>query len=166
MCTQVRLFLPQDKIKYINKKGCQITVQFPDREVKISKKEYDEAQNYINNNSILRRNFGLADTVKKEIVNNYSNLQLIPVITMPMMNIQELIQSKGFILINKNINKDNSGGSNENLLVDNENNGLIQAEKNSENENPVMQIPPQNFKKFLNSYIVMNGDVTYCNNRQ
>ena len=165
ICTQIRIFLPNDKIKYINKKGSQITIQLPERDLKISKTEYDYYQNYINNNFILRRNFGLEkENLSGENVNNFSNLQLIPIITMPMMNLQlqELIKkgSQGFILINK---------FDENLQGNRENNVKMEGDEFGDylsNDLLLNQIPPQNSQRFTNSYFVFNNDDNSCNIRQ
>jgi len=106
ICTQIRLLLPKDRIKYISKKGSQITIQFPEREVKITKKEYDYYQGYINNNEILRKTFGLSPLKQKEpITSSGKNLQYFPVITLPFnFPLQELINkgAQSFILLNNN----------------------------------------------------------------
>jgi len=107
LCTQVRLLLPKEKIKYINKKGSQITIQFPEREVKVTKTEYNAYHDYINNNEILRKIFGIErqGTFCQSNQVNGNNIQLIPVITVPMFNLpafQEMLakggQQKVFLL--------------------------------------------------------------------
>jgi len=107
ICTQLRLLLPKEKVKYINKKGSQITIQFPEQEVKITKKEYMVYHDYINNNEVLRRIFGLESSNHNAF---HNGIQLIPVITVPVMNLpafQEILskvpQQKLLFFNNENI---------------------------------------------------------------
>jgi len=80
ICTQMRLLLPKEATKYINKKGSQITIQFPEREIKIGKREYEMYQQHINNNEVLRKVFGIERdiNVNVNVNNNYNCTGVVP----------------------------------------------------------------------------------------
>jgi hypothetical protein len=160
ICTQVRMYLPKEKIKYINKKGSQITIQFPEREVKITKKEYDTYQNYINNNDVLRRIFGMEKEqgTNQQSNSNVNNLQLIPVFTLPMMNLtlQELINkgTQGFLLINGAGSVLNGEGKE---IVPFNHSGLAALQERMK-ENSMFQVPLQNDATQSNTlYLISDG---------
>lgn len=126
ICTQLRLMLPKESIKYLNKKGSQITIQFPEREIKISKKEYEKYHNYINNNDVLRKIFGIEreerhipqlNAAKKCMINN--GMQFLPVLAVPMMSLPAefgntqrpflLAVNNGNIVDESNLSKNSQG---------------------------------------------------------
>jgi len=116
ICTQIRLLLPKEKIKYINKKGSQITIQFPEREVKITKKEYEAYHDFINNNNVLRKIFGFNQetssvpqltsanpTSNFNFNNNNNHVQLLPILSIPEMNFSKGVP-QGYLLAINNSN--------------------------------------------------------------
>jgi hypothetical protein len=166
ICTQIRLFLPKEKIKYINKKGSQITIQFPQREVKITKKEYETYHKYINKNDVLRQIFGMEKSVSLYTnPANSNNFQLIPIITLPTINLplKEIIPNgkQAFLVINgKNVSL---GGNEvrENVLY----NQNQSTDKNDNLKEPsIIQFPLQNdsHKNLLNPiYLIAAKDNTW-----
>jgi len=156
ICTQVRLMLPKEKVKHINKKVSQITVQFADREIKITKKEYDTYFSYINNNDVLKRILGLENESVSSPhyannVNNYSanKLQLIPIITLPYMNFQEMINKNKILLFGGN---DNNGMFS---LFSNGSNTTVDRTVDSYSEQN-NQVDPQN--SLLNTYFLADDE--------
>jgi len=69
ICSQVRLFLPKDKIKYISKTNKQSSLIFKEKEAYISKIEYDFCAKYRNDEKIMRTIFGITENcnVKKDL---------------------------------------------------------------------------------------------------
>jgi len=69
ICSQVRLFLPKDKIRYISKTNKQSSLIFKEKEAFISKIEYDFCAKYRNDEKIMRTIFGINEgiSVKKDL---------------------------------------------------------------------------------------------------
>lgn len=59
ICTQIRMLLDEDKIKYISDIGKNITCSFKDQDIHITPQEYEYYLEYKNNEKILRTIFGL-----------------------------------------------------------------------------------------------------------
>jgi len=163
ICSQIRLFLEKEKVRYVNKKGSQITIQFPEREIKISKKEYDCFQTYINSNDVLRKIFGLEKVEQNQTIaqdcSGNGNIQLIPIFMLPMINLSDYVKKGGqnFFLANNN-NSNNGGrfigGDDESTVVSfNLSNKDKFKEGFSENS---QLIDDQN--SLLNTCFIINGD--------
>ena len=112
ICSQIRLFLPNDKIRYVNKKSFNYTINFPEREIKISEIEYDFYRNYLNKYDVLRSIFGL----KEEKYINASckdEAQYKPIVSSLIKNLiqdEKFKGTNGFLVINENINSSSKVG--------------------------------------------------------
>lgn len=59
ICTQIRLFLKKEKIRYIGKKGKEITFGFPEKDVYITKKEYEAYSRFKDSEATVRTILGV-----------------------------------------------------------------------------------------------------------
>jgi hypothetical protein len=67
ICTQVRMLLPKDRIKYISKKQSKVTISFPETEVNVSNKEYLKLAKFKDNEDILRAILGIEQPKERTI---------------------------------------------------------------------------------------------------
>ena len=67
VCSQIRMLLNKDQIKYVSKKNNKVTVTFPEREVYISRTEYNMLKKYKDKEEILRAILGVYDQEEKTI---------------------------------------------------------------------------------------------------
>jgi len=67
ICSEIRMFLNKDQIKYISKKNSKVTVTFPETEVYITKAEYNKLKKYKDKEDILRAVLGVYDQDEKTI---------------------------------------------------------------------------------------------------
>ena len=66
ICSQVRLFLPNDKIKYLSKTQKKSFLIFKEKESFISKIEYDLSAKYLNDERIMRTILGISENGSKK----------------------------------------------------------------------------------------------------
>jgi hypothetical protein len=66
ICTQIRLFLNKESIKYICKKGQKITFSFPEKDINITKKEYEIYQQFKEKEEVIRAIFGIVEEEQEE----------------------------------------------------------------------------------------------------
>lgn len=67
ICSQIRMLLNKDQIKYISKKNSKVTITFPETEVYITKTEYNKLKKYKDKEDILRAVLGVYDHDEKTI---------------------------------------------------------------------------------------------------
>jgi len=67
ICSQIRMLLTKDQIKYISKNNSKVTVTFPETEVYITKTEYNKLKKYKDKEEILRAILGVYDQEEKTI---------------------------------------------------------------------------------------------------
>ncbi len=67
ICSQVRMLLKNEQIKYISKNNSKVTISFPEREINISHAEYNKLKKYKNKEEILRAILGVYDQEEKTI---------------------------------------------------------------------------------------------------
>ena len=61
ICSQIRMLLNKEQIKYVSKKNSKVTVSFPETEVYITKLEYNKLKKYKDKEEILRAILGVYD---------------------------------------------------------------------------------------------------------
>ena len=71
LCTQIRLFLGKEKVKYIAKRGQKITFSFPEKDINISSKEYELYSKYKDKEDVIRTIVGLKED---EVYEEYPSL--------------------------------------------------------------------------------------------
>lgn len=66
ICTQIRLFLNKERIKYVSKRGQKITFSFPEKDINISGKEYEMYSKYKDREDIIRVILGMKEETPYE----------------------------------------------------------------------------------------------------
>ena len=74
ICSQIRMLLDKDQIKYISKKNTKVTVSFPESDVFITKTEFNYLKKYKDKEEILRAILGVYDQDEKTIKISIENL--------------------------------------------------------------------------------------------
>lgn len=64
ICTQTRMFLEKNSIKYISERGQNIIYSFNEQEIMVTPQEYDYYSNYNNNENVLKAIFGVLPPLK------------------------------------------------------------------------------------------------------
>jgi hypothetical protein len=67
ICSQVRMLLPKERVKYISKKQSKVTISFPETEVNISNKEYLKLVRFKDNEDALRAILGIESPKERTI---------------------------------------------------------------------------------------------------
>lgn len=67
ICSQIRMLLNKEQIKYISKKNSKVTVSFPETEVYITKMEYNKLKKFKDKEEILRAILGVYDEDEKAV---------------------------------------------------------------------------------------------------
>ena len=88
ICSQVRMLLGKEKIKYISKKESKVTISFPEREVYITKTEFNKLKKYKDKEDILRGILGVGEQ-EKNIVKNCEDFPLKNIDDSPLKNCED-----------------------------------------------------------------------------
>lgn len=75
ICSQIRMLLNKDQVKYVSKKNSKVTVTFPETEVYITKTEYNKLKKYKDKEEILRAILGVYDQDEKTIKISIDNVK-------------------------------------------------------------------------------------------
>jgi hypothetical protein len=141
ICTQLRLFTPNERVNYISKKGQKITFSFPERDLNITAKEYEYYSNFKDREDVIRMILGINEQGGDV---NYPE----------KINFDQKNRVKEIIVNNKNEEKDKNdnfnGGYNGQIKLDNLNlNNLfpLGIVPNYSNNNP----NPNNNNNFNNA---------------
>lgn len=67
ICSQIRLLMNKERVKYISKKQQKVTVSFPETEVNISNMEYAKIIKFKENEEVLRAVLGVYDQNEKAV---------------------------------------------------------------------------------------------------
>ena len=160
ICSQIRLLLPSDKVKYIDKRATEKIIKTEEKEILISEKEYNSLLRYKENSDLMQCLYGLETKLKEEpSINHENKLHLLNEIKLNKSN-KDYIEDK-IIASEQNTNNNLFAG----LLKNNDlNNSLFvnQANPNQNNIN-LTNLNTVNGLNNINNF--NNKDNSFINNQ-